>query len=88
MEKINNSKCLCCYRPLKNGEIDYHPACARKLFGSRQAPILPYSRDNIADLALDVLKSNSSVTGVQAKLSLELNRGGKNEAFSYKRTES
>lgn len=80
MEKINNSKCLCCYRPLKNGEIDYHPACARKLFGSRKAPILPYSRDNIADLALDVLKSNSSVTGVQAKLSLELNRGGKNEA--------
>lgn len=80
MAKTDNDKCLCCYRPLKDGEINYHPACARKLFGNRQAPILPYSRDNIADLALDVLRSNSSVTGVQAKLSLELNRGGKNEA--------
>lgn len=80
MEKTNLNKCLCCYRPLKDGETDYHPACARKLFGNRQAPILPYSRDNIDDLALDVLKSNASVTGVQAKLSLELNRGGKNEA--------
>lgn len=80
MEKINNNKCLYCYRPLKEGEVDYHSACARKLFGNRQAPILPYSRDNIADLALNVLKSNSSITGVQAKLSLELNRGEKNEA--------
>lgn len=77
---MNKNKCLCCYQPLKDGEVHYHAACARKLFGSRHAPILPYSRDNIDELALDVLKSNSSVTGVQAKLSLELNRGGKNEA--------
>ena len=80
MNNINNNRCLCCYKTLRKGEIGYHAACARKLFGSKQAPLLPYSRDNIDSLALDVLKSSSSVTGVQAKLSLELNKGGRNEA--------
>ena len=80
MNKTNENRCLCCYKPLRKGETDYHASCARKLFESKQAPILPYSRDNIDNLALDVLKSNSSVTGVQAKLSLELNKGGRNEA--------
>lgn len=80
MNKSDVKRCLCCYKPLRKEETEYHASCARKLFGSKQAPILPYSRDNIDNLALDVLKSNSSVTGVQAKLSLELNKGGRNEA--------
>lgn len=73
------NKCLCCYKELKKGENGYHTSCAYKLFGSKEAPILPYTRDNIAKLALEVLKSSTSVTGVQAKLSLDINRGGKNE---------
>lgn len=80
MNKMDENRCLCCYKPLRKGETDYHAACARKLFGCKQAPLLPYSRDNIDSLALDVLRSSSSVTGVQAKLSLELNKGGRNEA--------
>lgn len=76
--KLEN-KCLCCYKELKKGEIGYHASCAYKLFGSKQAPILPYTRDNIDGLALEVLRSSTSVTGVQAKLSLDINRGGKNE---------
>ena len=73
------NKCLCCYKELKKNENGYHASCALKLFGSKEAPILPYTRDNIDKLALEVLKSSTSVTGVQAKLSLEINRGGKNE---------
>ena len=26
-------KCLYCYKELKDGQTDYHPACARKFFG-------------------------------------------------------
>ena len=78
MNEFEN-KCLCCYKELKKGETGYHASCAHKLFGSKQAPILPYTRDNIDKLALEVLKSSTSVTGVQAKLSLDINRGGKNE---------
>lgn len=45
------NKCLYCYKPLKEGQTDFHPACARKLFGIKEAPILPYRRSQIADLA-------------------------------------
>ena len=66
MEHNQVHKCLCCYKELKAGETDYHSACAYKLFGSKRAPVLPYTRDNIGGLALEVLKSSTSVTGVQA----------------------
>ena len=72
-------KCLYCYRPLRDGQKDFHPSCAKKLFGSATAPSLPYSRADIDDLAREVIQSQTTVTGVQAKLSLDINKGGKNE---------
>ncbi len=72
-------KCLCCYKKLKEGQKDYHPACARKLFGASQAPVLGYCRSEIGDLAKEVVRSQTAVTGVQAKLSLSVNPGGCNE---------
>ena len=48
-------KCLYCYKPLKAGQVDYHPACARKLFGTKEAPLLPYVRKEIGDLAKQVI---------------------------------
>ena len=74
-----SDRCLYCYKELEDGQKDYHPACARKFFGSKSAPVLPYTRDNIDALALEVLRTSASVPGVQAKLSLDLNRGGRNE---------
>ena len=44
-------RCLYCYKELKEGQVDYHPACARKLFGTRQAPQWPYVRSEIGELA-------------------------------------
>lgn len=76
-------RCLCCYKPLKEGQVDYHPACARKLFGTKQAPTLPYVRSEIGDLARQVVRSQTTLTGVQAKLSLDVNRGGKNEPARF-----
>lgn len=73
------AKCLCCYKELKNGQKDYHPACAKMLFGSKVAPELPYLRNQIGELAKQVVRSQTTLTGVQAKLSLDVNRGGKNE---------
>ena len=72
-------KCLYCYRPLHEGQKDFHPSCAKKIFGSATAPSLPYSRADIDDLAREVIQSQTTVTGVQAKLSLDINKGGKNE---------
>ena len=77
------SKCLYCYQELEEGQMDYHPACARKFFGSETAPILPYTRDNMSELARQVIRTSSSVTGVQAKMSLDVNRGGKSEPAKF-----
>ena len=75
-------RCLYCYKELKEGQVDYHPACARKLFGTRQAPQLPYVRSEIGELAKQVVRAQTTLTGVQAKLSLDVNLGGKNEPAS------
>lgn len=72
-------KCLYCYKDLLPGEVDFHPACARKMFGKSVAPQLPYTRDNMSELAKQVIRSSASVTGVQAKLSLDIDRGKRNE---------
>lgn len=67
-------KCLCCYKPLKVGEIDFHKSCSMKMFGSEVVPALPYTRDKIADLARVVIEKRTTVTGVQSKLSMDLEK--------------
>ena len=68
------SKCLYCYKELGEGEVDFHKACSKKFFGVPTAPELPYSLDELDSLAAQVIKSQTTVTGVQAKLSLHLDR--------------
>lgn len=73
------NKCLYCYKPLNDAEADYHKGCARKIFETTVIPIMPYTRGNIKDLAREIIRASTTVTGVQAKLSLDIARGGKNE---------
>ena len=77
------SKCLFCYGQLEEGESHFHPSCARKFFGTAEVPSLPYSRDNMSELARRVIRASASVTGVQAKMSLDLDRGEKNEPARF-----
>ena len=74
-----SEKCLYCYQELKEGQRDYHHACARRFFGSATPPVLPYSRQNISELASEVIRSRTTLTGVQPKLSMDINRGGRDE---------
>lgn len=73
------SRCLYCYQKLKEGERDFHPSCAKKFFGQAEAPILPYTRDNINELAKEAVLNRIAVSGVQSKLSMDVNKGGKDE---------
>ncbi len=68
-------KCFYCYKPLADGEVDYHKSCARKIFESTTVPMLPYTRVNIKELAQEIVSASTTVTGVQAKLSLDITRG-------------
>lgn len=77
------SKCLYCYQELEEGQVDFHPECSRKFFGSKTVPVLPYTRDNMSDLARHVIRTSASVTGVQAKMSLDVDHGGKNEPDKF-----
>lgn len=69
------NRCLYCYKPLSKEEYDFHPACCKKMFGDKNSPQLPYSENQLEDLAKEVIKSHTAVTGVQPKLSLHLSNG-------------
>ena len=68
------SKCLYCYKELADGEVDFHKVCCKKFFGIPVVPELPYSLDELDSLAAQVIQSQTTLTGVQAKLSLHLDR--------------
>ena len=65
-------KCLCFYKPLKVGEIDFHKSCAKKMFGACDVPNIPYTRKEINELARVVVEKRTTITGVQSKLSMDL----------------
>lgn len=66
------NRCLYCYQDLKEGQTDFHPACAKKIFGTTTVPELPYTKENISVLAEEVVRSQTTITGVQPKLSLDI----------------
>ncbi len=66
--------CLYCYKELGEGQKDFHPQCVKKFFGLREAPLLDYRHDELDSLAEQVIRAQTSLTGVQPKLSLNLSR--------------
>lgn len=64
--------CLYCYRPLLKGERDMHASCVRKFFGTTALPVLDYTAEQLDQLALRIIQDQTSLTGVQPKLSLHL----------------
>lgn len=69
-----SKKCLYCYGKLTPGEKDFHPKCSKRIFGKSTAPELDYTYEQLPELAGQVIQSQTAVTGVQAKLSLGINR--------------
>jgi serine/threonine-protein kinase HipA len=77
---MKNNRCLFCYLPLEKGHADFHEACSKKIFSIAVPPVLPYSENQMNDLAWEVIRSQSTVTGVQTKVPLDLQAGeNKNE---------
>lgn len=63
--------CLYCY---KESESDFHPGCSKKLFGTTTPPIVPYTKNDLLILAEQMIKGRATVTGVQPKLSLHIEK--------------
>ena len=72
-------KCLFCYKDLKEGQRDFHPECARKFFGTEEVPTMDYRLEDLDRLAAKVIRAQTSLTGVQPKLSLNLSKHEGNE---------
>ena len=74
---MKEKKCLFCYQELsakdletEAGKSGYHEKCSKKIFGKKTPPILDFTKDEILELANQVVRSQKTVTGVQPKLSL------------------
>jgi len=67
-----SKRCLYCYQLLNESETDFHSTCSKKMFGLPIPPVLPYSENNMEELAARVIQTQTAVTGVQPKLSLHL----------------
>lgn len=67
---MNN--CWFCYKDA--GDNHYHPACAKKFFGTAEAPMLELDDALIKVLARQTVNKRIAVTGVQPKLSLTLQK--------------
>lgn len=68
------NKCLYCNKELNPRERDFHTTCAKKFFGVSPAPILDYTRADMDSLAAELIQTQTTLTGVQPKISLHLNQ--------------
>ena len=68
------SKCLYCHKELKAHEKDFHAHCSRTFFGDSVPPTLNYSHDEMDSLGAAIIQSQTTLTGVQPKISLHLNQ--------------
>lgn len=75
-------KCLYCYNELAAGEVDFHAGCAKQIFGTTDVPRLPYEHTRLKELAKDIIRSQMAVTGVQPKLSLDIERVQHTQRFT------
>lgn len=65
------NRCLYCYQVL-NDEVDFHQKCSIEFFGTKEAPLIPYTLNQMSELAKNIVERSVSVPGVQAKLSMSL----------------
>lgn len=68
---MSKKNCLYCYKTLTN-ETDFHEKCALEFFGTKEAPEIPYSLEDMGALAKNVVERSIAVPGVQPKLSMSL----------------
>ncbi len=71
---MNVNRCLYCYKPLNEDSKDFHEKCSRLFFGTAIPPVLDYNSDQMEELARENVIKSIAVTGVQPKLSMEIER--------------
>jgi len=65
---------LYCYQPLTNRGSDFHEKCSKLFFGTATPPILDYKNEQMQELAKEIVIRSITLTGVQPKLSLTIEK--------------
>jgi serine/threonine-protein kinase HipA len=68
------SQCLYCYQETESVGREFHKACSQKIFDSVTPPVFEYKLEEMNELAKHVIERSVTIPGVQAKLSLHLNK--------------
>lgn len=76
-----NDVCLICRKPLENS-TDFHPHCSKKFFGHYPPPELAVSLEDLKQYAVQSVLARITVTGVQKKLSLGIEKQGRETRFT------
>ena len=66
--------CLYCYKILNEKEQSFHIPCAKKMFGTQQAPVIDFNLRQLEELAKEIVIKSIAITGVQPKLCLEIEK--------------
>ena len=75
--------CLICYKNLKENEMNYHSSCIKNFFETETEPEFNFHVNDMQNLASQVVRSQITIPGVQAKISLELEKAiGKHQRFT------
>ncbi len=67
-------RCFYCYQTIGEDAGDFHPACARKIFGTTEPPELPFDLAATTAGGKKLVLGRIALTGVQPKLSLEIEK--------------
>lgn len=70
------NKCLYCYAPIED-DSHYHPKCSRKFFRLEVPPRLQCDITELKEVAKKIILKSVTVPGVQAKLSLQIDKNRK-----------
>jgi len=70
-------RCYICYKNDLPDDLIYHPKCSKKIFGTEEPPEMLYGLEDIKDLAKQIVRSKSIVTGVQPKISMGIEKARK-----------
>jgi serine/threonine-protein kinase HipA len=63
-------RCLYCYEGLNEAASDFHAACSKKIFEQTTPPLIDFTEQDFPKLALEFVQQGTTVTGVQAKISV------------------
>jgi serine/threonine-protein kinase HipA len=71
---MNVKRCLYCYQPLREDAIDFHEQCSKTFFGTAVPPLLDFDNEQMQELAKEIVLRSVTITGVQPKLSLTIEK--------------